>query len=382
MLGSLIYVMSQSGVLHSLRAVKYKNLIIAICLIVPCFAFISNDIGDSLNRTLTFLVPLVYIWLSISLLISRYGQKEVLQVLSVMIRIIYAIPLITYVVFGGDFSGKSIYGESEGQIFISNHFGWSAALFLISNFHVSLKSRKKSKLEILTSYTLILLATYLLIVSGNRTSWLAVALCLVAVLFYFKGIPLYQKVVIFISPVILFSYLISQKNDAVLFVIERTERKSASGDEGRLERLDLIINRFFETPSRWFTGVGLFNYDAFTKEGKGISNYHNSYFEILFGLGIPLFLMFMVFMLYEPLKQFLNRVSKYDLLLIPVLLIPFFESNLTAGQFLFFPWFSYVFALNAKKQFAFFGTRNWFQYINPKQFETNHPGPEKRSYAA
>ena len=67
------------------------------------------------------------------------------------------------------------------------------------------------------------------------------ALSLIVVLFYYKGVPLYQKFLIVISPIILFSYLISQKNDAVLFVIERTERKTESGDEGRLERLDLII---------------------------------------------------------------------------------------------------------------------------------------------
>ncbi len=103
------------------------------------------------------------------------------------------------------------------------------------------------------------------------------------------------------------------------------------------------------------------------KKEKELANYHNSYFEILFGLGVPLFILFMVFMLYEPIKQFLKRVSKYDLLLIPLVIIPFFESNLTSGQFLFFPWFSYVFALNAKKKFAFFGTRNWFHFINPKQ---------------
>ena len=126
----------------------------------------------------------------------------------------------------------------------------------------------------------------------------------------------------------------------------------------------------------------MFNYDAFIKEGEGIANYHNSYFEILFGLGVP-FLFFIWFLCYMSLlNNLLKRVSKYDLLLIPLIIIPFFESNLTAGQFLFFPWFSYVFALNAKKKFAYFGTRNWFHFINPKQFETTHPGPEKRSHAA
>jgi O-antigen ligase len=370
LLGSIIYVMSQTNVFSSLKAVKNKKLIIALCLSVPYFAFLSNDVWASLNRTLTFLIPLVYVWVSLSLLIHRYGQKEVLQILSGMISIIYSIPMLAYVVFGGGFSGQSIYGESVGQVFISNHFGWSAALFLISNFHATINKMGGRTFLRLSNVLLILLAVYLLIVSGNRSSWLAVVLCLIVFLFYYQGVPLYQKFLILISPVILFSYLLSQKNEAIFFVIERTERKSASGDEGRLERLDVIIERLSETPAHWFTGVGLFNYTAFTKEGKGIANYHNSYFEILFGLGLPLFVLFMVFMLYEPIRQFMTRVSKYDLLLIPLVIIPFFESNLTAGQFLFFPWFSYVFALNAKKKYAFYGTRNWFRYITPKRFVT------------
>ncbi len=82
-----------------------------------------------------------------------------------MIMIIYAIPLLSYVAFGGDFSGESIYGEREGQIFISNHFGWSAALFLIAHFHVFHKKKEKSVIQRLVTIFLLLLAVYLLIVS-------------------------------------------------------------------------------------------------------------------------------------------------------------------------------------------------------------------------
>lgn len=374
---STLYVFSQKDTSPSSKALKYNRLIIALCLITPLFAFISNDVGDSMNRTLTFLIPLIYIWRSVCLLVYRYGQKKTLQLLSAMIMIVYLIPMLSYVAFGGSFSGESIYGASEGQVFVSNHFGWSAALFLISIFHGSMNSRSKGLIQKLVFYLLILLGLYLLIASGNRSAWLAIALSLVVILFYYKGLPIYQKFLIVIFPIILFSYLISQKNEAVSFVIERTKRKQESGNEGRLERIDLIAKRLSENPTKWVTGVGMFNYDAFDKEGTGISNYHNSYFEILFGLGVPLFILFMIFMIYEPLKQFLNRVSKYDLLLIPLIIIPFFESNITSGQFLFFPWFSYIFALNAKKKFAFFGSRNWYSIINPNQFEKTHPGHEK-----
>ena len=85
-----------------------------------------------------------------------------------------------------------------------------------------------------------------------------------------------------------------------------------------LSVLMLILRRLSETPSHWFTGVGLFNYAAFKKEGEGIGNYHNSYFEILFGLGVPLFLLFMVFMLYEPAKQFIKACLQIRFVLDPI----------------------------------------------------------------
>ena len=77
----------------------------------------------------------------------------------------------------------------------------------------------------------------------------------------------------------------------------------------------------------------------------------------------------MVFMLYEPIKQFVKRISKYDLVFIPLAIIPFFEGNLTAGQFLFFPWFMYIIALNAERRFYLFGRRNWFYYVSPSQLK-------------
>ena len=363
--------------LISLRAIKNKTLIISLCLILPAFTLISINILDSIKRTAGFLIPFVYIWLSVSILIFRYGQKKVLWLFSYMIMVIYAIPMLSFILFGGDFSGETIYGKQEGLVFVSNHFGWSAALYIIATFRVTKKKRQPLVIRFFF-VSLSLLAVYILIVSGSRSSILAVMIALMMQLFYYKGMPLYKKFLIVLAPVILLTYLISTRNDAMMFVIDRTERKIENKSEGRSRRLNIITERISERPVLWLTGVGLCNYAAFTKKGKGISNYHNSYFELLFGLGIPAFILFMVFMLYEPSMQFLKRVSSYDLLIIPLAIIPYFESNLTAGQFLFYPWFSYVFALNAKRPFAAFGKRNWFKFLNPPYFETNHPGPQNR----
>lgn len=360
----LFWIFLQKDFRIALRAAKNISLVIFLCLILPGFALISDDFQFSLNRTQTFLLPLVYVWLSINILVYRYGQKEVLTLLSQLVIWVYVIPIISYVFFGGGFSGTSIYGYNEEMVFISNHFGWSASLFLIASFSY-LNKRKIKFYQKLQFYPLIALAGYLLIVSGTRSAILSVTIALVVILFNYRGVPTYQKILIVISPILLVSYLYIQGNEAVLFVVERTQQQRKAGTEGRLERFEIVTDELQEKPLLWFTGVGLFNYRYFDTRSERFSGYHNSYFDLLFGLGIPLFLLFMVFMVYEPVKQLVRRVSAYDLVFIPVAIIPFFESNLTAGQFLFFPWFCYIFALNTKQRFAFYGKRNRPAYHYP-----------------
>lgn len=369
---SIGWVLLQKDARTAFSATKYTYLIFFLCLILPFFGLVSENTQYALNRIQTFLVPVIYVWLSTSILVYRYGQQLVLQMFSLLVMLVYSIPMLSYVLYGGSFSGTSIYGYSEEMVFISNHFGWSASLFLIAAFSY-LNGRNIKLWTKLAVLLLVILAVYMLIVSGTRSAILSVALALMVVLFNYQRIPIYQKLIIVISPFLLILYLFAQENEAVLHVVERTQRQQESGTEGRLERFEIVISEMGRQPLLWLTGVGLFNYYFFNRGGEEFSGYHNSYFELLFGLGIPLFLLFMLFMLYEPLKQFLTRVSKYDLVFIPLAIIPFFESNLTAGQFLFFPWFCYIFALNAKKHFAFYGKRNWSNYYHLESIETTPP---------
>ena len=128
--------------------------------------------------------------------------KRNTKLLSKMVLLVYAIPMLSYVVFGGGFSGKSVYGLQEEMVFVSNHFGWSAALFLLATFHLDLGRKTYQKLVL---RIFMLLAIYLLVVSGNRASLLAVALAFIVILFYYKGVPIYTKFFILIAPVILSS---------------------------------------------------------------------------------------------------------------------------------------------------------------------------------
>ncbi|MDM9631135.1 O-antigen ligase family protein [Robiginitalea aurantiaca] len=369
---SSIWLLMQKDCQVSLIATKNTQLILGLCLILPVFTLLSNDIMRSLNRASNFVLPLLYVWLSTSILIYRYGQRKVLDLFSNMVMIIYAIPMISFLIFGGDFSGESIYGRNEEMVFVSNHFGWSAALFLIANLHGS-KGKIKNSFIKLVWYFFIFLAVYLLIVSGNRTSLLAVGLALLINLIYNKKMSLKKKVLIVFAPIILVTYLTSKGNDAVTFVIDRSVRQKETGIEGRLVRFRAINSKVSENPMVLLTGVGFYNPGAFSTNSMVMPGYHNSYFELLFGLGLPVFTLFMFFMLFEPIRQIINRVSRYDLLFIPLAIIPFFEGNLTSGQFLFFPWFAYIIALNSERKFAYFGKKNWFLFIDLSKFKTEVP---------
>ena len=153
-----------------------------------------------------------------------------------------------------------------------------------------------------------------------------------------------------VLPLILITlYVANKENSAIDFLMKKNEMQLETGQEGRYIAAITMIEKFNEEPIRWFTGVGMFNYDFLKKSDSILKGYHNSYFEILFGGGVILFILFLYFMLIYPFRVFWQKTLHYSLLFFPLTIIPFFESDLTAGQFLFFPWFSYILILNAKE---------------------------------
>jgi len=356
---AIFYVIRQPDIWAGLKSMRTSALIFFLCCIIPVIALGSTDPIFSLNRAQTFIVPFMYTFLSVSLLIYRYGQRYMLIRFSELVLLVYSIPVLSYLLFGGNFSGKSIYGisyESE-LVFASNHFGWSSAMLLISAlfFWRTHNLRLLPKIAVIFLY---LLAAYLVVVSANRTSMLAIALSLLVFFFRYKGVNLISKIILLTIPFAVFFYFRNQENSAVDFIIKRTQYQREVGGEGRLKRTEYLIEQFNRQPALWVSGAGIFDYSIFQQGDEGFGGYHNSYWELLFGLGIPLFLLFMRFMLFIPTLQFIRRISRFDFVFIPLALIPFFESNLTGGQFLFFPWFIYIFILNGKQQYYRHGVRN------------------------
>ena len=100
-----------------------------------------------------------------------------------------------------------------------------------------------------------------------------------------------------------------------------------------------MVSQFESNLSPWLTGVGFYDHSILNKMVSGLKTYHNSYLEILFGCGLPVFLLFLYFSFLRPIYVFFKIFSNFFPLVPPIVIIPFFESNFTAGQFLFFPWF-------------------------------------------
>ena len=143
--------------------------------------------------------------------------------------------------------------------------------------------------------------------------------------------------------------LLAAPNSSINFALDKTQKQEKVG-EARFETAGVMLDDFNHEPTYWITGVGMFNYKLLKGNTK-LSSYHNSYWEGRCGFGIPGFLVFLSFMVFKPVTRFLKYYSSYTLLLPPLLILPFFESNSTGGQFLFFPWFSFMLLLNAKTRF-------------------------------
>jgi hypothetical protein len=315
-------------------------------------ALFTTDPADSLSRTLTYLVPFLYIVFSVGFLLVRYPIREVLHEFLHMLNWVYFLPIASYFVTRGSLADTNIYyisAEGEGTAFVSNHYGWASTLFLVSGLDLL----RNQPLPIWRRVFIILfsgVALYLILISGNRTSWLSLLCVGLVFVFRYRRMALYQKVLVALLPLGLIGYLLQDPDSALNNRIQKTKVQNRKG-ETRAKTAVLMINFFNEYPSNWITGIGLFNHSKIRNilSGRG---YHNSYFEILFGAGGVVFGYFFYLFVFRPLYVYLRYFAHYYLFFLPLIIISYFESNLTGGQFLFFPWFIAVVLFSYCQQFV------------------------------
>ena len=356
----LFYSFFQIKKIFFLNNITKKVYVFGFLILVT--VFFSVDPITSFKKFSTMVFPLIYISASINYLLNRYSIVTILCELTSIFRLIYVLPIISFIIFGGDLSLQSIYGDTIGA-FVSNHYGWSSYVFIIS--HIFLIKNNYSKLISFWSLFLII-AFILLIVSGSRSSLLSLFLSL-SIWLWFSKINILSKVLLVsLSASFIFVVLNSgssdnfrqQKTSSQLEFYNNTnntnyKNNSASLSDTRKSARDIGVITFLENPILIVTGLG------FLKFNDGIGKYfpiiskdyyrsgiHNSYLELFFGCGIFVFLYFLWHFTIRPLFIYIKYFKTNLLLYVGVvLIIPFFESNITGGQFLFYPWFILIFLL-------------------------------------
>lgn len=325
---------------------------------VLLMTFFAENIFYAVSRSMTFLLPFVYLYIALHNLANKYPVFDLIKAFIRSFNLIYALPVWLFVASGAGFSQANIYGQGEnsGQFFISNQYGWACSVFLISSVDVWLNTAPGRLYKIFILLTAAV-GLYLVLASGNRASWVALALAIMIFILRLRNIRSDFKILIAIIPIVTIIWFYQLPESSLKTRLHDTETQMETG-EARFNTAKLAVDKFNENKFLWITGAGMFNYERII-HGEGLGDYHNSYFEVLFGGGIALFIMFINFMIFRPFYYYAKYYSKYFLCITPFVVIPFFESNLTGGQFLFYPWFILMLLFNIPP------------YYDTKRIETN-----------
>ncbi len=374
--GYAMAVMTSKATVEPMRIVKYLVLLVSflamlridyglfrmIGIHIRSLLFLSltfllssvftEDPVESLGSVLTFLLPFTYIAYTVGYLCTRYSIKDTLDAILNGINWIYFIPVISFFITGGGFYNTNIYyltNENDGTAFVSNHYGWSGTLFLVTGIDLLRNVRLPPWRRWLTAVTCCT-SMYMVLISGNRTSWLSLIFVACIFIVRYNRLTFVQKALLLLIPLGLVLLLLKDPKSSLYSRARKTETQRKKG-ETRVKIGNTMFTHFRENPSRFVTGIGMFNKPG-VKSLIGSTGYHNSYFEVLFGAGFLVAAFFAYLMITVPLWNYLRFFSRRYIFLAPLMIIPYFESNLTGGQFLFFPWTTMVLLMGFSVSFA------------------------------
>jgi hypothetical protein len=308
----------------------------------------STIVSISLEKVINLIPFFIYLNYFIVYLNRMYDKEYSLSLLVKIISIVYSLPIISFLIFGGSFSQKDIYG-AEIAGFVSNHYGWSSTLFLATGFDTIKNNRKVSLFYKLFIIGGSLPALYVLAISGSRSGYLTFTLCFLLFVLRNKKTNIPFKIIATIGAIYFVSQLYLDTDSALSKRIEKTETQVEQGD-ARTSTRQLGFDIMMEHPDRFFTGFGFYTFketllelDETGKARKFTTSIHNSYLELFFGSGVLIFMFFLLFFIGKTIYGFTIRHSSMYTFLPPVIIIPYFENNFNPGQFLFFPWFAIMF---------------------------------------
>jgi len=328
----------------------FKNELYSLLIFIGMILFMlvfSQNIFRTIERTSQFIVPFAYVFLVAMYLKREYSKEDIWCYFLVIINITYIIPVVSYLLGDGGLGVKNIYGIEEDGAFASNHYGWASLLFILTFYDLN-KNYELPKWYRWAGLLMVIPAFFLLLISGNRASYLCFAISSLVFLVRHNTINVFLRVTL-VTLVSFYVYdQLSDEQTALSARLKKTELQLEDDEEyadTRRTARETGIEVMDKHPETYLTGFGLFSFkDAVTvfepntSYARIKSGVHNSYLELFFGSGIIVFAFFMIVYILYPLGNYFIQYSDRFLFVLPVFIIPFFESNLTGGQFLFYPW--------------------------------------------
>src|SRR6185312_14250838 len=130
---SLAYMIATNRIINPGRIFDSGFVPVIFGVLIFYVSIGAGNVTNSFGRSLTFFIPFIYVYLSLTYLIANFGIQIFLKGFHYCVLIIYSIPLITYILSGGKITDTNIYGPGgESQMFSSNGYGWSATLYMLA----------------------------------------------------------------------------------------------------------------------------------------------------------------------------------------------------------------------------------------------------------
>ena len=303
----------------------------------------SVDFFWSIERYLAWIPFVVYVNYFIVYLFRQYTKDEAQIKLLQIFNIVYFLPVFVMIINGVMFKTENIYGQTVSG-FIANVLGWACTLFVLTGFDLY-ANKESSKWTKYLFFITAILSLWGVVLTGSRSSYISLATATLVLVLRSRQISFNLKAVVSFFIFIFAYYIITSPDSVINLRSQYAEVRQVKG-EARFELASMAFHTILKYPTLVFTGFGFDNFKAGLSAYGGIKTElasHNSYLEIFFSSGIFTFLFFLIVIVGNAIIKYIKFDSQQFIYLPMLLIVPYFESNLNAGQFLFFPWMGFLF---------------------------------------
>ena len=321
-----------------------KNWVIWVFLLLNLVVMpFSVDFFWSIERLLSWIPFVVYVNYFIVYLFRQYSKDKAQIKLLQIFNIVYFYPVAVMFLTGVMFQTTNIYGQNISG-FKANVLGWACTVFVLTGFDLY-TNRNDSKLVKRLFLLLAVISLWGIVLTGSRSSYVSLAVATMVLVLRSQQISFSFKVIVGLC-IFVFAYYIITSPDSVINLRSQYANIRQTKGEIRFELADKAFQTMLKYPTLIFTGFGFDNFKAGLSAYGGIKTdlaSHNSYLELLFSSGLFTFLFFLIFFAANAILKYLRFDSSRFVYVPMLIIVPYFESNLNAGQFLFFPWMTVLF---------------------------------------